>query len=57
MGIYWAHFAILTVLWTWKLLDGPLDWQSIALGIWTGLFIATWAIEMTGNKAPKWMRR
>jgi hypothetical protein len=56
MGIYWANFLILCVLWAWKLLDG-LDWQSVALGLWTGLFVAIWAIEMTGNKVPAWMRR
>lgn len=56
MGVYWANALILAVLWAWKLFD-HLDWQSVAIGVWTGLFIATWAIELTGNKAPKWMRR
>lgn len=57
MGLYWANLAFLAVLWIWKLSSGQLDWQSVAIGAWTGLFIATLAIELTGNKAPGWMRR
>jgi hypothetical protein len=57
MGLYWANFLILIVLWIWKLTEGSLDWQSIAIGVWTGIFVATWAIELTGNKTPNWMRR
>jgi hypothetical protein len=56
MGLYWANLAFLAILWAWKLTTGQLDWQSLALGLWSGLFLATWAIEMTGNKAPRWMR-
>lgn len=56
-GLYWANFTVLTALWVGMLYAGELNWHSIALGLWTGLFIATWAIELTGNKAPRWMRR
>jgi multisubunit Na+/H+ antiporter MnhE subunit len=57
MGLYWANFLILIVLWIWKLIEGSLDWQSVAIGVWTGIFVTTWAIELTGNKTPNWMRR
>lgn len=56
MGLYWANLAVLTILWIWMLSSEALDWKSLALGAWSGLFVATWGIEMTGNKAPRWMR-
>lgn len=57
MGVYWGCFAVLVLLWGGYLAANAPDWWAIALGAGTGLFIATWAIEMTGNKAPGWMRR
>ena len=32
-----------------------IDWISIAGGGLTGMALATWAIEVTGNKVPEWM--
>jgi hypothetical protein len=57
MAIYWACFAVLIFLWVGYLTANAPDWWAIALGAGTGLFIATWAIELSGNKAPDWMRR
>lgn len=56
-GLYWANLAMLAMLWATQLYAGNMNWQSVALGLWTGLLLATWAIELTGNKAPRWMRR
>jgi hypothetical protein len=57
MGIYWAVFAFLVLLWIGYLSFNAPDWWGISIGAGSGLFLATWAIEITGNKAPKWMRR
>jgi hypothetical protein len=58
MGLYWACFLLLALMWSGYLaFNSPIDWWAIALGAGTGLFITTWAIEMTGNKVPTWMRR
>jgi hypothetical protein len=57
MGIYWVSGALLAVLWFGYLAFNTPDWWGLAIGIGTGLFVATWSIEMTGNKAPRWMRR
>ncbi|RWO22813.1 hypothetical protein [Mesorhizobium sp.] len=54
--IYWASAAGLVLLWAGYLLFNAPDWWALAIGASTGLFIATWAIELTGNKVPKWMR-
>lgn len=56
-GVYWANLVLLLVLWIWVLHAGLVNWQSIALGFWSGALLATWAIELTGNKVPRWMRR
>lgn len=57
MGLYWGSCAVLAAFWFGYLAFNTPDWWGIALGVGSGLFIATWAIEMTGNKAPAWMRR
>lgn len=49
--IWWVILAILTALWITQLYDG-VDWDQIALGGFTGMALATWAIEITGNKVP-----
>lgn len=53
---YWANFAALLVLWLWMLTSQRPSWPSIALGVWTGLFVAIWGTAITGNRVPKWMR-
>lgn len=54
--VYWASAFVLAALWAAYFLIGEYDWKSIALGVGTGAIIAIWAIEITGNKVPKWMR-
>lgn len=56
--VYWVNAVFLTLLWAWFLFSDsePSKWASVCLGVWSGMFIAIWAIDMTGNKTPKWMR-
>lgn len=54
--VYWLNAAALVLLWAWMLSTQAPNWASIALGAWTGMFITVWAIAMTGNKVPRWMR-
>lgn len=54
--VYWITFIFLAVLWLITLATGSLSWGTVLLGVWTGAFVAAWAIDMTGNKTPKWMR-
>lgn len=56
-GIYWVLFIGIFVGWIAYLITGILDWPSAALGLGTGCALAIWAIAVTGNKVPKWMRR
>lgn len=55
-AVYWANFALLALFWTGTLMLDILNWGTVALGVWTGAFIAIWSIDITGNKVPKWMR-
>lgn len=48
----WAFVALAWIL-TWYI--GDAHWPSIALGGFTGIVLATWAIETTGNKM--WWKR
>ena len=54
--LYWANLAVLVFCAAVYFLNGTPDWASIGLGAYAGIFIATWAIGITGNKVPKWMR-
>ena len=54
--IYWVNFLMLAGLWVVTTQISAPTWGTVFLGIWTGAFIAIWSIEMTGNKAPNWMR-
>jgi hypothetical protein len=43
--------------WAGYLYSFPADWVSISLGLFTGIVLACWAIEITGNKVPPSWRR
>lgn len=55
-GIWCVLWPALAVMWfgTWYLLH--IDWHQVALGAFTGMTFASWAIDVTGNKTPNWMR-
>jgi hypothetical protein len=53
-GIWWAAWGIVALLWVTQAFQG-FDWPQMMLGVGTGAVLATWAIEITGNKAPSWM--
>jgi len=53
--IWWLLWPLIGLLWLWYLYFFTFDWVPIALGLGTGSVLATWAIEITGNKAPDWM--
>lgn len=54
-GIWWAAWAFVGVLWLGTWFFWGFDWHQIALGAGTGLLLATWALELTGNKTPEWL--
>lgn len=53
--IWWAAWSIVVLLWIWYFAYREFDKDSLALGGITGMLLATWAIETTGNKAPDWL--
>ncbi len=50
-------WAIIAFGWAGYLLTEEFNWYPIALGLGTGTMLATWAIEVTGNKVPDSWRR
>ena len=50
-------WTILGLLWlgAWAFWD--LNWHQILLGLGTGAILASWATEITGDRAPDWMVR
>lgn len=48
---------MVVLLWLGYLTQFTPDWTGICLGLGTGAIIATWAIEVTGNKVPRSWRR
>lgn len=53
--IWWVAWPLILLQWAGYLYFREFDWWSIALGGGTGLVLATWAIDVTGNKVPSWM--
>jgi hypothetical protein len=54
--IWWVLWPILALQWIATGYFWGFDWHQLALGGFTGLVLATWAIEVTGNKVPRWMK-
>lgn len=54
-GIWWLLWPIIGLLWVGTGYFWGFNWPQILLGVGTGGILATWAIEITGNKAPDWM--
>ena len=50
--IWWVIWPIVALGWLGTGYSFGFDWHQIALGVFTGLVLATWAIEITGNKVP-----
>ncbi|ESZ50971.1 hypothetical protein X730_12035 [Mesorhizobium sp. L103C565B0] len=56
--IWWVLWPIIGLLWASNLYFGLIDKMSVLLGLGTGAVLATWAIEITGNRAPEsWTRK
>lgn len=51
--IWWAAWAIVAVMWSGQWYVDGFDWGQIALGAFTGMILAAWAIDITGNKVPE----
>lgn len=51
-GIYWIVWGMVALLWAHQFYFNTIDWYQIALGFGTGGVLATWAINITGNKIP-----
>lgn len=54
--IWWVIWPIIVLQWAGYLYFHEFDWWSVAIGGGTGIVLATWAIEITGNKTPDWMK-
>lgn len=48
----WVFVAL---LWALSAYNGELGWSDIALGFITGVILACWAIDFTGDKVPEWL--
>lgn len=52
-AIWWVLWPGIALLWAGCLYFGLLDRVSVLLGLGTGAILATWAIEVTGNRVPE----
>lgn len=51
-----AAFVFVALFWLLQWSDG-FEWDNIALGVITGLFIGLWGMEMTGGEVPASWRK
>lgn len=56
-GGWLLPWAVVAVGWAGCLYFNMIDWTSVALGAGTGGLLATWAIELTGNRIPDSWRK
>jgi len=57
-ALWWALWLLVGGLWVGTGFLIGFDWHQIALGAFTGMLLASWSIERTGNKVPEsWTRR
>lgn len=57
-GIYWVTFAVLAALWIGAFSLFEVDLLSACLGAWSGMALAIWGMDVTGNKVPaSWSRQ
>lgn len=45
-------WGLIGFAWWGYLSTRAFDWYAVALGLGTGCMLATWALELTGNKVP-----
>lgn len=52
-AIWWGLWPAIALLWlaTWAFWG--FDWHQVGLGALTGMTLAGWAIDITGNKTPE----
>lgn len=55
-GIWWFMWPAIGLLWLGTWYFWGFDWHQVAMGGLTGGVLATFAIEITGNKTPEWMK-
>lgn len=56
--VWWVGWALVAFCWFSYLFTRSPDWWSISLGAFSMAILATWAIDVTGNKVPEsWSRQ
>ena len=56
-AIWWFMWPVTGLGWLGTGYFFGFDWHQIVLGAFTGMMLATWAIEITGNKVPESWRK
>lgn len=52
-AIWWLLLAFQVFGWSIAIYYDKIDWVSAIAGVGSGAVLATWAIEITGNKTPE----
>lgn len=51
-SVWWILWPLIALLWAGYFYFNTPEWWPLFLGLGTGAMLATWAIEITGNKWP-----
>lgn len=51
--VWWVAWIGVALLWIWYLHFFEFSWVPIAIGGVTGMILASWAVDITGNKTPE----
>lgn len=51
-AVWWILWPVIAFGWIVFYVNDMIDWRSVALGGATLGVLATWAIEVTGNRVP-----
>jgi hypothetical protein len=50
--IWWIVWPLVALAWVWYLYFVGGNWPGVMLGAFSGMVLATFALEVSGNKAP-----
>jgi hypothetical protein len=56
-AIWWILWTFILLGWITTYFLGVIHWHSVFLGAASGLVLASWSIEITGDKVPDSWRR
>lgn len=50
--MWWLGWGLVALAWVGHLVFLPFDWHSAVLGGFTGIWLASWSVVLSGDRIP-----